>query len=121
MYEHHKTKLIPWRVFARRVAKHAAIAGAVILGSLAAGIAGYMYFERLPFLDAFLNATMLLGGMGPVDKPASPGGKLFAGCYALFAGLVFITTAGIVLAPVAHRLLHQFHIEDAPDGSSQDA
>jgi hypothetical protein len=81
----------------------------VVLGSLAGGMAGYMYFERLPWRDAFLNAAMLLGGMGPVESPATPGGKLFAGLYALYAGLVFLVAVGIVLAPVVHRLLHQFH------------
>jgi hypothetical protein len=81
----------------------------VVLGSLAGGMAGYSYFEQLPWRDAFLNAAMLLGGMGPVESPATHGGKLFAGLYALYAGLVFLVAVGIVLAPVVHRLLHQFH------------
>jgi hypothetical protein len=74
-------------------------------------MAGYAYFERLGWRDAFLNAAMLLGGMGPVETPITPGGKIFAGCYALYAGLVFIVTTGIMGAPVVHRLLHQFHWE----------
>ena len=81
----------------------------LLLGSLALGMAGYMYFEHLPWRDAFLNAAMLLGGMGPVDPPKSDGGKLFAGLYALYAGLLILVTAGVVLAPVLHRLLHRFH------------
>ena len=84
----------------------------VVLGSLAGGMAGYMYFEHLPWRDAFLNAAMLLGGMGPVESPATPGGKVFAGFYALYAGLVFLVAVGIVLAPVVHRLLHQFHWDE---------
>jgi hypothetical protein len=89
-----------------------AAAGAVVLGSLVIGMAGYAYFEGLPWLDAFLNASMLLGGMGPVESPATPLGKLFAGFYALYSGLVFLVLAGIVLAPVMHRVLHRFHWTD---------
>lgn len=73
---------------------------------------GYHLLERLPWLDAFLNAAMLLGGMGPVDAPHTPGGKLFAGLYALYAGLVFLVTAAIVFTPVLHRLLHRFHFSE---------
>ena len=68
-----------------------------------------MYFESLPWRDAFLNAAMLIGGMGPVDAPKTNGGKVFAGLYALYAGLLILITAGVVLAPVLHRLLHKFH------------
>jgi hypothetical protein len=75
------------------------------------GMAGYRYYERLPWLDAFLNAAMLLGGMGPVEEPQTAGGKLFAGLYALYAGLVFLVATAIILAPVVHRLLHKFHWE----------
>ena len=77
--------------------------------SVAIGIAGYQYYEHLPWRDAFLNSTMLLGGMGPVDAPKTDGGKLFAGFYALYAGLVFIVIVGLMFAPVFHRLLHKFH------------
>ena len=68
-----------------------------------------MYFESLAWRDAFLNAAMLLGGMGPVDPPKSNGGKIFAGCYALYSGLLILVTAGVVLAPVLHRIMHRFH------------
>ena len=74
-------------------------------------MSGYAYFERLSWLDAFLNAAMLLGGMGPVEEPQTAGGKLFAGLYALYAGLVFLVATAVVLAPVVHRLLHKFHWE----------
>ena len=74
-------------------------------------MAGYRYYERLPWLDAFLNAAMLLGGMGPVEDPQTAGGKLFAGLYALYAGPVFLVATAIILAPVVHRVLHKFHWE----------
>jgi hypothetical protein len=109
MYEHRAEELLPRRVFVRRLLLHAAAALCLVIISLAIGMAGYMYFERLPWRDAFVNCAMLLGGMGPVDSPKTDGGKLFAGCYALYAGLVFLVTAGVVVAPVVHRLLHRFH------------
>lgn len=109
MYEARADKLLPARAFARRVLRHAAAALALVILSLAIGMAGYMHFEHLPWRDAFLNSAMLLGGMGPVDSPQSDGGKLFAGCYALYAGLVFLISVGVVLVPVMHRLLHRFH------------
>jgi hypothetical protein len=84
----------------------------VVLGSLAIGIAGYERFERLSLTDAFLNAAMLLGGMGPVDRPGTQAGKVFAGIYALYAGLVFLVVAGIMLGPVLHRLMHKFHWDE---------
>jgi hypothetical protein len=87
-------------------------AAGLVLVSLLIGIAGYMHYEQLPWRDAFLNAAMLLGGMGPVESPQTPGGKLFAGFYALYAGLVFLVAIAIVIAPVVHRLLHKFHWED---------
>lgn len=88
---------------------HFAVATALVLGSLLIGMAGYAHYEGLAWRDAFLNAAMLLGGMGPVEAPRTAGGKLFAGLYALYAGLVFLVAVGIVLAPVVHRLLHKFH------------
>ncbi len=79
-------------------------------------MAGYMHYENLPWRDAFLNTAMLLGGMGPVDAPKTDGGKLFAGFYALYAGLVFIIGASVILAPVLHRILHKFHWEASKSG-----
>jgi hypothetical protein len=83
-----------------------------VVVSLGAGMIGYHGLERLSWLDAFLNAAMLLGGMGPVNAPATEGGKVFAGLYALYCGLVVLIVAGIILAPVAHRILHRFHLEE---------
>jgi hypothetical protein len=114
-YEHRGERLLTRKAFARRLLLHAAAAGVVVLGSIAIGMAGYAHFEGLSWLDAFLNASMLLGGMGPVESPATPMGKLFAGCYALYSGLVFLILAGIVLAPVLHRILHRFHWTDAKE------
>jgi hypothetical protein len=109
VYESRKHPLLSRAHFARRFAWHFAGAAALVLGSLLLGMAGYGYFEGLAWRDAFLNAAMLLGGMGPVDAPQTDGGKLFAGLYALYSGLVFLIAAGLVFAPVLHRLLHKFH------------
>ena len=98
--------------FARRIALHLGWAMALLAVSLAGGIAGYMFFEKLPAMDAFLNSAMLLGGMGPVDAPKTEGGKLFAGLYALYAGLVFIVSAALVFTPVLHRVMHHFHWDE---------
>jgi hypothetical protein len=111
MYEAKRHRPIPRGRFARRVLLHFAAALAVLIVSLAIGIAGYEYFENLPWRDACRNAAMLMGGMGPVDAPRTNGGKLFAGLYALYAGLVFLVAAGLVFAPLLHRLLHKFHWE----------
>lgn len=90
---------------------HFAAGLGLLLASLIVGMVGYEYFEQLPWRDAFLNAAMLLGGMGPVDAPRTDGGKVFAGLYALYAGLVFLVTVALVLTPLVHRILHKFHWE----------
>ena len=113
MYETRVQEPLSPRRFFRRLSLHAGLAFAIFLPSLAAGMAGYIYFEHLPWRDAFLNAAMLLGGMGPVDAPKTAGGKLFAGCYALYAGVFFLASAAIVIAPVVHRVLHTFHGESS--------
>jgi hypothetical protein len=111
MYEHRRSRPLTPRKFAQRMLRHCAVAGALLGLSLWLGMAGYEHYEQLAWRDAFLNASMLLGGMGPVNNPVTPGGKLFAGCYALYAGIVFIFTAGLILAPVLHRMLHLFHYD----------
>jgi hypothetical protein len=95
----------------RRMARHLGAAFGIVVLSLLIGIWGYHHFEHLNTLDAFLNAAMLLGGMGPVESPQSDGGKLFAGFFALYAGLVFLVVAGLGLAPIVHRILHKFHFK----------
>jgi hypothetical protein len=109
MYESRKHPPLSRVHFFRRLVRHFAAAMGLVLGSLLIGMAGYIYFENLPWRSAFLNAAMLLGGMGPVDAPQTDGGKLFAGLYALYAGLIFLIAAAVMLAPVLHRLLHKFH------------
>ena len=113
IYEHKSQPPLPGAHFARRLGLHLALALTVVAVSLGIGMVGYAVFEQLPWLDAFLNAAMLLGGMGPVDLPKTEAGKLFAGCYALYAGLVFIATAALVLTPVLHRVLHRFHWDES--------
>ena len=108
-YESRHEPIVSRARFVRRLAQHGVIAAAVLLVSLGLGMAGYVAFERLSLSDAFLNAAMLLGGMGPVNPPVTLAGKLFAGCYALYAGLVFIVTAALLFTPVLHRLMHRFH------------
>ena len=84
--------------------------GLVVI-SLAVGMLGYHGFENLSWLDAFLNASMILSGMGPVTSPVTTGGKLFAGIYALYSGFAVLVIAGVIFAPVVHRFLHRFHLE----------
>jgi hypothetical protein len=111
MYESKAHPPIPKVHFIRRVLVHFSAALALLLASLVAGMVGYEHFEDLPWRDAFVNSAMLLGGMGPVNAPLTNGGKLFAGIYALYAGLVFLVILGIIFSPVIHRLLHTFHWE----------
>jgi len=96
----------------RRAAAHVALAGLIVAGAVTLGTVGYVVWGRLGWLDAFLNASMILGGMGPVDRMETPAAKLFAALYALFSGLVFVGLVGVVLAPWVHRLLHWTHLED---------
>ncbi len=110
-YEHRTHKPISTREFLIRMLRHGVLAAAIIALSIVVGMAGYEHYEHLPWRDALLNTTMLLGGMGPVNAPQSPGGKLFASFFALYAGLVFIATAGVFLAPVAHRVLHHLNFD----------
>jgi len=109
MYETRRERPLAHAAFLRRLLRHGLAILMVIAGSLALGMIGYMYFERLSAIDAFLNAAMLLGGMGPVDAPKTPGGKIFAGCYALYAGLAFLLVAAVMFTPLLHRMLHLFH------------
>ena len=115
IYENRFAPPVPRAVFLRRMAAHFALAAALVLLSIAAGMEGYHHFERLGWRDAFLNATMLLGGEGPVESPSSAGGKVFAGLYALYSGLVFVVVMGVILTPVLHRTLHKFHWEGEAD------
>jgi len=116
MFEHRTEPLLPRSAFVRRVFKHAGLAAAIVLVSLLAGSVGYRACEHWTWIDATLNAAMILGGMGPVDAVRSSGGKIFATVYALYSGLVVIALIGVVLLPFMHRLMHRFHLElDEPD------
>lgn len=99
--------------FAGRMVSSIIAAFVLIAAALGIGVYGYVATEGMPLIDAFLNAAMLLGGMGPVDPPLqTEAGKLFAGIYALGCGLVFVLASGVVLAPVLHRILHALHVDD---------
>lgn len=119
MYEARHQPLLSRTRFLRRLFGHAAAVIGLIGASLVLGMSGYVVFERLSWMDAFLNAAMLLGGMGPVHLPQTEAGKLFAGCFALYAGLVFIVVAALLVSPVLHRLLHRFHWDRSSDGSGR--
>jgi hypothetical protein len=110
-FEHHRQPLADRRHFARRVLRYIALSSAIILGSLAIGVIGYHYTEGLSWLDSLLNASMILGGMGPVDVVRTSAGKWFASFYALFSGMVLLVAAGVLIAPVFHRFMHRFHLE----------
>ncbi len=100
------------RVFIRRMLTYLALSIAIITFSLGIGVLGYHYLENLSWLDALLNASMILGGMGPVDPLRTTAGKLFASFYALFSGMVFLVAVGVLIAPLFHRFLHAFHIAE---------
>ena len=111
MYEHRNQPLLSRAKFARRVGRHLLLALFIVGVALAIGVIGYHDIGGLSWIDSLLNASMILGGMGPVDPLHSPAAKLFASFYALFSGLAFIGIASLMVAPFAHRLLHRVHIE----------
>jgi hypothetical protein len=115
MYEHHTAPLLTWPQFLRRLGRHSLAAAAIIVMSLGVGVLGYHGLEGLSWLDALLNASMILGGMGPVDVLHTESGKLFASFYALYSGVAFLVTAGVMVAPVAHRLLHRLHLVEGAE------
>jgi hypothetical protein len=111
MFEHRHEELLPRRSFLRRLAKYAMISLGIIIVSLVIGMIGYHMFEGFSWVDSFLNAAMLMGGMGPVGALHTDAGKIFAGIYALYCGLVVLVAIAIFAAPVFHRFLHHFHLE----------
>ena len=111
MFEHRHQPLLPRRLFVLRMLRGDAVALALVAGSLVVGAAGYHYTEGLPWLDAVLNAAMILTGMGPVDGIHTAAGKVFATLFALYSGVAFLTAMAVVVAPVLHRFLHRFHLE----------
>ncbi|HEX5269543.1 MAG TPA: hypothetical protein VFW33_03600 [Gemmataceae bacterium] len=115
-YESKHQPLLGRGAFLRRVARSFGASSLLIGVSLVAGMAGYHWLEGMAWIDAFANAAMILSGMGPLAPVQTWGGKLFAGLYALYSGLVLIVAAGILFAPLVHRLLHSFHVENDAKG-----
>ena len=113
--EHRRAPLLPTRAFVARLARFGVASGAIVAGSLALGAFGYHQWAGLDWLDAVLNAAMILTGMGPVDPMTTREAKLFATFYALYSGVAFLSTAAVLVTPVAHRLLHSFHLEIADE------
>ena len=115
MFEHKSENLLPRRLFAKRMAVFAGIAVVLVQLALLIGIAGYHWIAGLDIVDSILNASMILAGMGPVNELHSIRAKLFASGYAIFSGIVFISLMGLLLAPVIHRILHKFHVDEDED------
>lgn len=111
LYERKGTPPISKRQFAFRMVQHAGVVAGALLAVLGLGVMGYHFFGGLPWIDALLNASMILGGMGPVDPLPSAAAKVFASLYALFSGLVFIAATGFFVAPIMHRVMHWLHWE----------
>jgi hypothetical protein len=118
VFEHHSEPLLPRRAFLRRMVRFTMLAAGLIISSLFLGMLGYRLTEGMRWIDAYLNAAMLLGGMGPVDPLHTTAGKLFAGFYAMFSGLILLVSAGVMFAPLFHRFLHRFHL-DLEDSSGK--
>lgn len=111
LYEHRSDPLLSRAQFARRVLAHGGLALIIIAMSLAIGVVGYHVLNGMSWVDSLLNASMILGGMGPVDAMTSDAAKVFASLYALFSGIVFLAVAGVLFAPIFHRLLHRLHMD----------
>ena len=117
MFEHRTEPLLPRMLFYRRLARYFAMASAIVVTGLGLGILGYHYLGGLRWIDAIVNAAMILGGMGPVNNLDTNVAKLFAAGYALFSGILFLVIMGVLFAPIVHRLLHAFHLELDQDGA----
>ena len=112
MYEHKHKPLISKKSFYKRLWKNFFLSALIMGFSILLGVAGYHVFGNLSLLDSFYNASMILTGMGPVDRLDTDAGKWFASFYALYSGIVFLTTIAVVLAPVVHRIMHKFHVQE---------
>ena len=111
MFEHRGKPLLPRSEFIKRMVFFALLSAGFVTFSLVLGMVGYRILENFSWVDAFVNAAMLMGGMGPVNELHTDAGKIFAGVYSLYCGLVFIIAVGFLVAPVFHRFLHRFHLE----------
>jgi membrane protein YdbS with pleckstrin-like domain len=114
-FERRHQTLLPRRLFLWRLARWSVTGAIVLIGSLAFGVCGYHFLESLPWIDSLLDASMILGGMGPVDPIRTTAGKLFASFYALYSGLAIIAVVGILITPIVHRIFHKFHIESSTE------
>ena len=112
MYEHHKQPLASQKVFAQRLTRNGLIGLLLLVFSLGIGMLGYHFLENLPWIDSLLNASMILGGMGPVNDMKTDLGKIFASVYAIYSGVILLASVGILIAPIFHRFLHRFHLAD---------
>lgn len=112
IYERRHEQLAPRAIFIKRIVASLVVALALIITTLVLGVAGYHYFAGFDWLDSLLEASMILGGMGPIKELPSDAAKIFASVYALFSGLIFIALMGIMLSPVAHRVMHKFHVDE---------
>jgi hypothetical protein len=120
MFERRHEPLLSRVEFLWRMFSHIGMAVGIILGSLMVGILGYHCLEGMAWIDSLLNASMILGGMGPIGEMRTTSGKIFASCYALYSGIVFLVVAGVLFAPMIHRLLHHFHLEIEAEDQSVD-
>jgi hypothetical protein len=120
-FETRRQQLASPEVFRRRLARSFAVGTLMVAVSLAVGMVGYGVTESLSPLDAFLNASMILSGMGPLHDPKTDAGKLFAGIYALYSGFAVLVIAGVTFAPAIHRVLHRFHLADDKDEENEEA
>jgi hypothetical protein len=112
MFERRRQSLLPRREFLRRLARSVAAGCGLVVFSLGVGIIGYHELAGLGWVDAFVDAAMILSGMGPLSPLRDDTAKIFAGCYAIYCGIALIATVGVIFAPVVHRALHRFHLED---------
>src|SRR5512135_3941673 len=110
-FEHHTQPLATQTEFVRRMLRFGLVTAGIILFSLGIGILGYHYLESLSWIDSLLNASMIVGGMGPVNNLQTNAGKIFASFYALYSGIILLASVGILITPVFHRFLHRFHLE----------
>jgi hypothetical protein len=115
MYERHKEPLAPRRIFIKRIIRSFSVGLVFISVSLFLGMWGYHHFEKMSWIDAYLNASMILSGMGPADPVKTTIGKIFAGTYALFSGIIFLVIIAIIFAPLFHRFFHKLHLEEKKD------
>jgi hypothetical protein len=110
-FEHHSQPMATQSEFVRRMVRFGLVTAGIIFFSLAIGMLGYHYLESLSWIDSLLNASMILGGMGPVDPLHTNAGKIFASFYALYSGMILLASVGVLATPVFHRLMHRFHLE----------